>query len=180
MVHKHSALTIWEAEEYMRITSLAAGLAIVLAACGGEKKGEDQTATPPADQMAAPAAGGETAAPAAGGTTHDVDMVLEGTAYKYVPEKITIKSGDVIRFHSKSGGAHNVQFYPDSIPANVPAQIKALAIAPPEKGGSIASESMKTEGETFELSFQGAPAGNYGMFCAPHHALGMKGQITVQ
>ncbi|HET8622375.1 MAG TPA: plastocyanin/azurin family copper-binding protein [Gemmatimonadales bacterium] len=165
----------------MRITSLAAGLAIVLAACGGEKKADEQPATPPADQTAAPAPGGEPAAPApGGGTTHNVDMVLDGSAYKYVPDKLTIKAGDVVRFHSKSGGAHNVQFYPDSIPANVPGPIKALAIAPPEKGGSIASESMKTEGETFDLSFAGAPTGDYKMFCAPHHALGMKGQITVQ
>lgn len=164
----------------MRITTLAAGLAIVLAACGGEKKADDQTATPPADQTAAPAPGGEAAAPAAGGTAHDVDMVLDGSSYKYVPNKLTIKSGDIVRFHSKTGGAHNVQFYPDSIPANVPAPIKALAIAPPEKGGSIASESMKTEGESFELSFAGAPTGEYKMFCAPHHALGMTGQITVQ
>jgi plastocyanin len=164
----------------MRITSLAAGLAIVLAACGGEKKADEQTATPPADQTAAPAPGGETAAPAAGGTTHNVDMVLDGSAYKYVPDKLTIKAGDVVRFHSKSGGAHNVQFYPDSIPANVPGPIKTLAVAPPEKGGSIASESMKTEGESFDLSFAGAPTGEYKMFCAPHHALGMKGQITVQ
>jgi plastocyanin len=164
----------------MRIATLAAGLAVVLAACGGEKKAGDQTATPPADQTAAPAPAGGAAAPAAGGTTHDVDMVLDGSAYKYVPDKLTIKAGDLVRFHSKTGGAHNVQFYPDSIPANVPGPIKALAIAPPEKGGSIATESMKTEGETFELSFAGAPTGEYKMFCAPHHALGMVGAITVQ
>jgi plastocyanin len=163
----------------MRIATLAAGLAVLLAACGGEKKADDQTATPPADQTAAPAPGGE-AAPAAGGTTHDVDMILEGSAYKYVPDKLTIKAGDLVRFHSKSGGAHNVQFYPDSIPANVPGPIKALAIAPPEKGGSIANESMKIEGESYELSFAGAPTGLYKYFCAPHHALGMKAEITVQ
>ncbi len=44
----------------------------------------------------------------------------------------------------------------------------------------MVSESMKTDGETFDLSFQGAPPGTYKMFCAPHHALGMTGQITVQ
>jgi plastocyanin len=165
----------------MRITSLAAGLTIVLAACGGEQKTADQTTTPPADQTtAAPAPGADAAAPAAGGTTHTVDMVLDGSAYKYVPDKLTIKAGDVVRFNSKSGGAHNVQFYPDSIPANVPGPIKALAVAPPEKGGSIASESMKTEGESFYLSFAGAPAGLYKYFCAPHHALGMTAEITVQ
>lgn len=168
----------------MRITSFAAGLTIVLAACGGEQKPADQTTTPPADQTtAAPAPGAEAGAPAApagGGTTHNVDMVLDGSAYKYVPDKLSIKAGDVVRYHSKTGGAHNVQFYPDSIPANVPGPIKALAVAPPEKGGSIVSESMKTEGETFDLSFAGAPAGEYKVFCAPHHALGMKMQITVK
>ena len=161
----------------MRITSLAVGLVLTVAACGGEKKAADQTttATPPAAQPAAPAA-----APAAGGATHEVKMVLDGTTYKYDPAKLTIKSGDVIKFTVVSGGAHNVQFYPDSIPANVPAAIKALAVAPPEKGGGIVSESMKTEGESVEVSFAGAPAGSYKFFCAPHHALGMVGEVTVQ
>lgn len=168
----------------MRITSWALGLAVAAAACGGEKKPGEQTTTtttppaPPVEQPAAP--GGGAAAPAAGGATHDVNMVLQGSAYKYVPDKLTIKSGDVVRFHAVSGGAHNVQFYPDSVPGNLPAQLKALAVAPPEQGGTMVSESMKTDGETFDLSFQGAPAGTYKMFCAPHHALGMTGQITVQ
>jgi plastocyanin len=162
----------------MRIGSLAAGLALVVAACGGEKKASDQstTATPSADS-AAPAGGG---AAGGGGTTHNVDMVLDGSTYKYVPNNLTIKSGDKVKFNSKSGGAHNVQFYPDSIPANVPPQIKALAVAPPEKGGGIVSESLKTEGESFELSFAGAPKGDYKFFCAPHHALGMVGALKVE
>jgi plastocyanin len=163
----------------MRITTLAAGLALGVAACGGgEKKAETppSTTTPAAEQPATPGP----AAPAAGGTTHEVKMVLEGTTYKYVPNKLTIKAGDVIKFTSASGGPHNVQFYPDSIPANVPGPIKALAVAPPEKGGNIVSESMKMDGESLELSFAGAPAGTYKFFCAPHHALGMTGEVTVQ
>jgi plastocyanin len=163
----------------MRITTLAAGLTIGVAACGGgEKKAETppSTATPSAEQPATPGP----AAPAAGGATHEVKMVLEGTTYKYVPNTLTIKSGDVIKFTSASGGPHNVQFYPDSIPANVPAAIKALAVAPPEKGGNIVSESMKMDNESLEVSFAGAPAGTYKFFCAPHHALGMTGQVTVQ
>ena len=162
----------------MRMTSLAAGLALVAAACGGEKKAADQTTTttPPAAQPAAAPA----AAPAAGGTTHEVKMVLEGTTYKYDPAKLTIKAGDVIKFTSVSGGPHNVEFYPDSIPAKVPPAIQALALQPLEKGGSILSETLKPDGESYELSFAGAPAGVYKFFCAPHHALGMVGEVTVQ
>ena len=122
------------------------------------------------------AAGGATHVPA----THEVKLVLVGTAYKYVPNKLTIQSGDVIKFTSVSGGPHNVQFYPDSIPANASGPIKALAIAPPEKGGNIVIESMKMDGESVEVSFAGAPPGVYKFFCAPHHALGMTGEVTVQ
>lgn len=86
----------------------------------------------------------------------------------------------MIKFVSVSGGPHNVEFYPDSIPANVPAPIKALVMQPLEKGGSIVSDNLKPDGESFELSFAGAPAGVYKFFCAPHHALGMVGEVTVQ
>ena len=95
----------------MRATPMLAGLALIVAACGGEKKADEQnTATP---EQQAPAA----AAPAATGATHDVDMIMEGTTYKYVPAQLTIKVGDAVRFHNKSGGPHNVSFWPDSIPS---------------------------------------------------------------
>ena len=97
----------------MRMTSMVAGLSIVLAACGGENKSaSDQPATadqPAADQQAAPSQPGN--APAAAGATHDVNMVLEGSSYKYVPDQLTIKPNDVVRYHNKSGGPHNVAFW---------------------------------------------------------------------
>ena len=68
-------------------------------------------------------------------------MVLDGSSYKYVPNKLTIKPGDIVRFHSKTGDGYGGQSHPDSIPANVPAPIKALAIAPPEKGGAASPAS---------------------------------------
>ena len=53
-----SATTLFsEARAAMRVTSMVAGLAIVLAACGGEKKAEDQpTTATPEQPAAAPAA----------------------------------------------------------------------------------------------------------------------------
>src|SRR5437762_1492756 len=84
----------------MRMTGLA-GAAMVLAACGGGAK------TPAADTTAAaaPAPAATTPAPAtAAGATHDVNMVLEGTTYKFVPSDITVKPGDKIVYHNVSGG----------------------------------------------------------------------------
>jgi len=165
----------------MRVTSMLAGLAFVVAACGGEQKTDDQqtTATPdqaaPAAGDAAPAAGD--AAPAAGGTTHDVNMVLEGSSYKYVPDQLTIKSGDVVRFHNVSGGPHNVSFWADSIPGGA---AEALKAGMPDQMAPLEGSLLTEVNAIYSVNFAKAPAGEYKFYCLPHLALGMKGKLTVQ
>ena len=159
----------------MRVTSLLAGLAFVLAACGGgEQKAEDQQTTATPDQ-AAPAAGD--AAPAGGGTTHDVQMVLEGSSYKYVPEQLTIKSGDVVRFHNTSGGPHNVSFWADSIPSGA---AEALKAGMPDQMAPLEGSLLTEPNAVYTVNFANAPAGEYKYYCLPHLALGMKAKLTVQ
>jgi plastocyanin len=159
----------------MRVTSLLAGLAFVLTACGGgEQKAEDQQTTATPDQ-AAPAAGD--AAPAGGGTTHDVNMVLEGSSYKYVPEQLTIKSGDVVRFHNVSGGPHNVSFWADSIPSGA---AEALKAGMPDQMAPLEGSLLTEPNAVYTVNFANAPAGEYKYYCLPHLALGMKAKLTVQ
>jgi plastocyanin len=159
----------------MRVTSMLAGLAFVLAACGGgEQKAEDQQTTATPDQPA-PAAG--EAAPAGGGTTHDVQMVLEGSSYKYVPDQLTIKSGDVVRFHNASGGPHNVSFWADSIPGGAADALKA---GMPDQMAPLEGSLLTEPNAVYTINFAKAPAGEYKFYCLPHLALGMKGKLTVQ
>jgi plastocyanin len=153
----------------MRMTSMVAGLAIVLAACGGEKKSSEQQAAP--DQAAAPPAA---TTPAATGATHDVNMVLEGSSYKYVPDQLTIKPNDLVRFHNKSGGPHNVAFWEDSIPKSA-----ASHIAVPDPMAPLSSKLAVAPDEILEVKFNDAPTGDYKFHCTPHLALGMKGKLTV-
>ena len=163
----------------MRVTSMLAGLAFVLAACGGgeQKAGEQQTTTTP-DQAApageAPAGG---AAPAAGGTTHDVNMVLEGSTYKFVPDQLTIKSGDVVRYHNVSGGPHNVSFWSDSIPGGA---AEALKAGMPDQMAPLEGSLLTEPNGIYTVNFAKAPAGEYKFYCLPHLALGMKWKLTVQ
>jgi plastocyanin len=157
----------------MRVTSMVAGLAFVLAACGGEKKADNQTTAAPEQPAAAPAA-----APAAGGgATHDVNMTLEGSTYKFDPSNLTIKTGDVIKFHNKTGGPHNVSFWADSIPAGAST---VLTKNMPDQMAPLEGPLLTEPEGTYSVSFAGAPAGDYKFYCLPHLALGMHGKITVQ
>ena len=157
----------------MRVTSMVAGLALVLAACGGEKKAEDRSTTATPEQPAAAPA----AASAAGGATHDVNMVLEGSTYKYDPAELTIKAGDVVNFHNKSGGPHNVSFWADSIPAGGADPLKAGMA---DQMAPLEGPLLTEPDAVYKVSFAGAPTGDYKFYCLPHLALGMKGKITVQ
>jgi plastocyanin len=155
---------------------MVAGLAIALAACGGEKKPEAQSTTTttaaPEQPAAAPAA-----APAAGGTNHDVNMVLDGSTYKYDTAELTIKAGDVETFHNKSGGPHNVSFWTDSIPSGAADVLKGTM---PDQMAPLEGPLLTEPDAAYKISFAGAPTGEYKFYCLPHLALGMHGKLTVQ
>ncbi|HEV8356703.1 MAG TPA: plastocyanin/azurin family copper-binding protein [Gemmatimonadales bacterium] len=150
-------------------TAVVAGLSVVLAGCGGEKK----AGAPASDTTTAAA---PAPAPAAAGATHDVNMVLEGTTYKFVPADLTIKVGDQVVFHNVSGGPHNVQFFADSIPAGgkeiIDPQLK-------DELGPLSSALLVDPNATLAVSFANAPAGVYRFTCTPHMAMKMNGKITI-
>lgn len=152
----------------MRFSVIVAGAAVLLAACGGEKKSETTTDTTAA-MAPAPAA--------ASGTRHSVDMMLDGTTYKFSPADLTIAAGDVVVFHNVSGGPHNVQFKADSIPAGAEAILDAALT---DKMGPLSSALVAAPNDSLVISFAGAPLGDYFFTCTPHMAMGMHGKITVQ
>jgi plastocyanin len=83
----------------------------------------------------------------------------------------------VVKFVVKTGPPHNVAFYPDSIPAGA---ADVLNKAMTETMGPLMGPMKVGIGESYDISFAGAPAGEYKMFCTPHLPFGMKGKITVQ
>jgi plastocyanin len=159
----------------MRVTSMALGLTVLVAACGGG--GGEQGAETEQQTTATPAQGAPAAPPTGTGTSHDVNMVLEGSSYKYVPDQLTIKPGDAVRFVNVSGGPHNVSFWADSIPSGAAEPLKA---GMPDQMAPLEGQLLTEPNAAYTISFAGAPSGEYKFYCLPHLALGMKGRITVQ
>lgn len=151
----------------MRKISTVAGIALVMAACGGGEKAPEQAAEmAPAETAAAPMAG----------ATHDVMMQLDGTTYHYVPSELTINVGDQVVFHNVSGGPHNVQFWADSIPAG---SADALSAGMPDQMSPLAGPLIVEPNATYTVTFTNTPAGDYKFYCLPHLAMKMVGKITV-
>ena len=157
--------------------------AVVLTACAGGDSPADTataangTATPaPATTAAAPAT-----APAVTGTTHEVQMVIDGGKYLYVPAQITVKEGDAIKFINVSGGPHNVQFKPEQIPDDVETQLaNNMPAGAMAKMGPTVGPLLMQPNETYTISFAGIKPGEYPFVCTPHEMMGMVGSVTVQ
>jgi plastocyanin len=118
------------------------------------------------------------AAPAAHitGRTVRVQMLQQGSAYKFVPANFSVHPGDVVEFVNISGFPHNVGFEANQIPAGAATVLNA---AMARRSGSMLGPMMMAHNETYRISFAGAPLGAYHYFCLPHKALGMIGVITV-
>ena len=105
-----------------------------------------------------------------------VRMLQQGTTYKFDPAGIRINPGDVVVFVNTSGGPHNVQFYPNRIPAGAK---DVLNRGMAQRMGDLAGPMMMQPNQVYRVSFAGAPQGTYDFFCLPHQALGMKGTLIV-
>jgi plastocyanin len=109
--------------------------------------------------------------------TVEVQMIGDATGYRFAPATVTIQRGDKVRFTLVSGPPHNVVFWSDSIPKGAAA---ALAKGMPQTVDKLTSPFFLKAGDSYVVSFAGAPAGRYVYNCAPHLALGMKAVVTVK
>jgi plastocyanin len=104
-------------------------------------------------------------------------MIGDASGYKFVPEKITVKSGDAIKYVMVSGGPHNVSFQ-NVTDAAVKAQFDANM--PGQKMGEASGPMVMQPNETYTVSFGKIPPGTYEYVCVPHLAMNMKATVTVQ
>merc|ERR1712176_487049 len=95
-----------------------------------------------------------------------VKLGSDGGGLQFVPDSLTVKSGDTVQFVNNVGFPHNIVFDEDAIPAGVNAE-------------AISKEDyLNAAGETVDIKFE--KAGEYNYYCEPHRGAGMKGKIVVQ
>jgi plastocyanin len=156
-----------------------ATVAFVAMACAGGEKAANTASEASAVQTPAPQPAAAAPATQAGetGTVHQVKMELTADGkYVYEPAELTIKQGDKVQWINISGGPHNVAFYPDKIPAGAK---QVLDAAMKDRISDLSGKLLVQPNETYEISFAGAPVGEYYYFCVPHEMLGMKAELTV-
>ena len=152
---------------------LIAVIGLTLMACGGG--GSDAQAAETAGAMSSAA---ETSSSGGEATVHEVQMVLtDAGEYKYVPDKLTIKVGDTVRWINVNGGPHNVQFKPGTVPDGAQAVLNA---AMANRMGEMFGPFLMAPNEVYEIDFTGAPAGEYPYVCTPHELLGMVAALTIE
>merc|ERR1719163_2268395 len=95
-----------------------------------------------------------------------VKLGSDAGALVFVPETLTIKSGETVEFVNNVGFPHNVVFDEDNVPEGVNAE--ALSH----------EDYLNAPGETVSTKFD--KAGTYGYYCEPHRGAGMVGKIIVQ
>jgi plastocyanin len=133
--------------------------AVLVAACGGEKKAAE--GAPPA--AAAPATLPVTVTPCATCKVIEVTMTSNEKGNFFTPNDIEAHSGDVLRF-KVNVGVHNVNFLPDSNPGRT--------------GLPPASALLQLPGQTQDIALTFGK-GKFYFQCDPHAALGMKGHVKV-
>ncbi len=151
---------------------LIAAIALIAMACGGgdhDAQAQQAGAAPAADTPAAEATVG---------AVHEVQMVLtDAGEYKYIPDALTIKVGDTVRWINASGGPHNVQFTAGEVPDGAEAVLnEAMA----NRMGAMNGQLLMAPNAVYEISFAGAPVGEYAYVCTPHVMLGMIAALTVE
>merc|ERR1711976_918499 len=96
----------------------------------------------------------------------EVKLGSDSGGLVFVPDKLTVKSGETVTFKNNVGFPHNVVFDEDAVPEGVDA-------------AKISKEDyLNAPGETVEVKFD--KAGTYEYYCEPHRGAGMKGKIVVQ
>lgn len=116
--------------------------------------------------------------PASAQATHVVRLEVnpDQDIYRFVPARITVHPGDVVRFKVSSGGPHNVAFDPEPLSTE---GRNALNAAMPNRSGDLSGPVLERADAEYRIVVPALPPGHYGFFCTPHRAYDMRGELII-
>jgi plastocyanin len=94
----------------------------------------------------------------ASAATVEVKMGSDSGMLQFVPNTVTVKAGDTVKWVNNKMSPHNVVFGADSVKSH-----KQLVFSP---------------GESYETTFK--DPGEYAYYCEPHRGAGMVGKVVVE
>jgi plastocyanin len=111
-------------------------------------------------------------------TVHVVRLEADAgqAIYRFVPGRVTVRPGDVVRFKVSSGGPHNIAFDADPLTPDAKA---ALNAAMSNRTGDLSGPVLERTDAEYRLVVPNLPPGHYGFFCTPHRAYDMRGELIV-
>lgn len=115
--------------------------------------------------------GAEAVAGRGEGRVHRVSLVARLDDYSFVPAEVVVGEGEVVRFVHTGYQPESVAFERASLPVGGEAFLA--------EQGALAGPLLIAPGDSFEVSFRGAPAGDHPFVSVPHREQGMRGVIRL-
>jgi plastocyanin len=100
----------------------------------------------------------------------------EKEVYRFSPDRVSAKPGDVLVFKTGSGSPHSIVF--EGAGLSGPAH-EALNGAMSRRTGDLSSPLLTPDGAEYRVVVPVLPAGRYEFFCLPHRAYDMRGVLQV-
>jgi plastocyanin len=119
------------------------------------------------------------AAPLSAQKVHGIKLINnEGTSlYRFEPNAVTARAGDVLVFTVESGGPYMVAFQP----ADFLGPAKALMVAAIPGGNTeLRAPALSRKGESVRITLPSLPGGQYRFYSVTHVAYRMTGTLTVR
>jgi plastocyanin len=115
---------------------------------------------------------------AQGQKVHEIRLEAnsERETYRFNPEQVTARPGDILVFRAVSGLPHSVVF--ESAGLSEQAH-EALNGAMSRRVGDLSSPLLTAPGAEYRVVVPQLSPGTYQFFCLPHRAYDMRGQLRI-
>jgi plastocyanin len=100
----------------------------------------------------------------------------ERDTYRFNPQRVTARAGDVVVFKAVSGVPHSIVF--ESAGLSDQAH-EALNGAMSRRAGDLSSPLLTLPGAEYRVAIPQLTPGTYQFFCLPHRAYDMRGQLRI-